>query len=150
MVYGIQPIGLCSSVNTDIFSKNLQKSYFDKKEMAIFKEDIKICPTIYHGIANETTETANTDEDKLLQSRGCDDIQYDLSSKKSAKNNIDDENADLFERLMESLEEEEEEEDTDIDGEFSIKTDLPKFLNGQKLGPPYGLEIENFDYWATQ
>ena len=148
MVYGIQPIGLCSSVNTDIFSEKSQKSCLNKKEMDIFKEDIKICPTIYHGVADKTPETENTDEDKLLQSRCCDDIQNDLSFKKSDKNNIDDENADLFERLIESLEE--DDDDTNIDGEFSIKTDLPKFLNGQKLGPPFGLVIENFDYWALQ
>ena len=146
MVYGIQPIGLCSHVNTDIFSEKSQKSCLNKKEMDIFKEDIKICPTIYHGVADKTPETENTDEDKLLQSRCCDDIQNDLSSKKSNKDNIDDESANLFERLMESL----EEEDTDIDGEFSIKTDLPKFLSAQKLGPPFGLEIENFDYWASK
>lgn len=148
-ISGIQAIGGLNSINVDIYREKYQQSYLYKKEMAIFKEDIKNCPSIFHGNNVNLTEPAPDNEKELLQSSSCDEIQNDLSFDKSKKGIVDNDVDDLFTQMMNSLEQNES-TNNQIDSEFKLdnEKELPKFFNSQKLGPPFGLVIENFDYWS--
>ena len=152
-ISAISAISCCGSVSADFYIEQVRKSYRFKKEIAYFNEHIQECPTIYPDGTVEYINKNNNDngdgnDNDLLKSSGADDIQNELSFKKSKQNNVDNDDNDLFMELLDLIN---QKENQNIDEEFNIDVkndELPKFLKDKKFGPPLGLEIENFDYWA--
>lgn len=156
MVYAIDSIGsigCCGFVSADFYIEQVRKSYRFKKEIAYFNEHIQDCPTIYPDgtvgyINKNNNDNGESNDNELLKSSGADDIQNELSFKKSNQNNVDNDDNDLFMKLVDLINQKEN-QNTDEEFNIDVKNDeLPKFLKDKKFGPPFGLEIENFDYWA--
>ena len=154
MVNAIAPVGCCWSVSADFYIEQVRKNYRFKKEIAYFNENIQNCPTIYPDGTVEFLNRNNNDggegnENKSLKNSRADDIQNELSFKKSKQNNVDTDDNDLFMKLADLINQKEN-KNTDEDINFSINNnnEISKNLREQKLGPPLGFKIENFDYWT--
>ena len=133
----IQPVGCCSSVNTDFYIEQVRKSYRYKKEIEYFNENIKNCPTIFPDSLSKNSDNNN---EELTKSNHSEEIQNNVVFKESKQNNIDNNVDDLFMNLINLINQRKN---------ANFNNELSENLKSKSFGPPLGLKIEKFDYWES-